>query len=157
MFLWTRKMKFWRFCSKVSPKFGKFWLRMHFWRLLNYFRREFNNFEWKTKLNWKTNMFLIKTPQKVLGTLKMQFQRKWRNFFSKLIFFSPESEVKKNMRTIHKKNKKVARTRRMHICKHCWTFSPEVWTIIDQSPKTILKKSQKKITFLKVLLWTRKL
>ena len=63
-------------------------------------------FAWKTKLNWKTNTFLIKTPQKVLGTLKMQFQRKWRNFFSKLIFFSPESEVKKNMRTIHKKKTK---------------------------------------------------
>ena len=48
----------------------------------------------KSKLNWKTNMFLIKTPQKVLGTLKMQFQQKWRNFFSNLICFSLESEVK---------------------------------------------------------------
>ena len=64
------------------------------------------NFAWKTKLNWKTNTFLIKTPQKVLGTLKMQFQQKRRIFFSKLIFFSPESEVKKNMRTIHKKKRK---------------------------------------------------
>ena len=44
----------------------------------------------------------------------------------------------------------------MHIWKHCWTFSPEVWTIIAQSPKTILENSRK-ITFLKVLLWTSKL
>ena len=41
------------------------------------------NFAWKTKLNWKTNKFLIKTPHKVLGTLKMQLQQKWRNFFFK--------------------------------------------------------------------------
>ena len=44
----------------------------------------------------------------------------------------------------------------MHIWKRCWNFSPEVWTINAQSPKTILKNS-KKITFLKVLLWTSKL
>ena len=53
------------------------------------------NFAWKTKLNWKTNTFLIKTPQKVLGTLKMQSQQKGRNFFSKPIICSLESEVKK--------------------------------------------------------------
>ena len=39
------------------------------------------NFALKTRLNWKTNTFSIKTPQKVLRTLKMQFQQKWRNFF----------------------------------------------------------------------------
>ena len=78
------------------------------------------NFAWKTKLNWKINTFLMKTHQKVLGTLKMQFQQKWRNFFSKLIFFLPESEVKKNMRTIHKKTKKVLRTRRVHVWQRCW-------------------------------------
>ena len=44
----------------------------------------------------------------------------------------------------------------MHIWKRCWNFSPEVWTINAQSPKTILKNS-KKLTFLKVLLWTSKL
>ena len=64
------------------------------------------NFAWKTKLTWKTNTFLIKTPQKVLGTLKMQFQKKWRNFFSKLIFFSPESEVKKKHENHSQKNQK---------------------------------------------------
>ena len=45
------------------------------------------NFAWKTKLNWKTNTFWIKTPQKVLGTLKMQFQQNWRNFPFKTNFF----------------------------------------------------------------------
>ena len=46
-------------------------------------------FAWKTTLNWKTSTFLIKTPQKILGTLKMQFQQKWRNFFFKTnIFFA---------------------------------------------------------------------
>ena len=77
------------------------------------------NFAWKTKLNRKTNTFLIKTPQKVLGTLKMQFQQKWRNFFFKTKIFLPESE-KKYMRTNHKKTKKVLRTRRMHVWKRCW-------------------------------------
>ena len=38
----------------------------------------------------------------------------------------------------------------------CWNFSPEVWTIIAQSPKTNLKNSER-ITFLKVLLWTSEL
>ena len=38
----------------------------------------------------------------------------------------------------------------------CSNFSPEVWTIIAQSPKTNLKNS-KRITFLKVLLWTSEL
>ena len=78
------------------------------------------NFAWKTKLNWKSNTILIKTPQQVLGTLKMQFQQKWRHFFSKLIFLSLESEVIKNMRTIHKKSKEVLRTRRMHVWKSSW-------------------------------------
>ena len=45
------------------------------------------NFAWKTTLNWKTNTFLIKTPQKILGTLKMQFQQNWRNFLFKTIIF----------------------------------------------------------------------
>ena len=44
-------------------------------------------FAWKTKLSWKTNTFLMKTPQKVLGTLKMQFQQKWRNFFFQSYYF----------------------------------------------------------------------
>ena len=44
-------------------------------------------FATKTKLNWKTNMFLIKTPQKVPGTYKKLFQQKWRNFFSNPICF----------------------------------------------------------------------
>ena len=94
------------------------------------------NFAWKTKLYWKTNTFLMKTPQKVLGTLKMQFQQKWRNFFSNLVCFSLEYEVKKNMRIIHKKTEKILRTRRMHVWKRCWNFSPEVRTIIAQSPRT---------------------
>ena len=63
------------------------------------------NFAWKTKLNRKTNTFLIKTPQKVLGTLKMQFQQKWRNFFFKTKIFLPESE-KKYENQSQKKTKK---------------------------------------------------
>ena len=70
------------------------------------FRQILENFATKSKLNWKTNMFSIKSPQNVLGTFKMQFQQKWRNVFSNLICFSLESEVKKNMRTIHKKKQK---------------------------------------------------
>ena len=64
------------------------------------------NFAWKTKLNWKTNTFLIKIPQKVLGTLKMHFQQKWRNFFFKTKFFLPESEVKKKYENQSQKNQK---------------------------------------------------
>ena len=59
------------------------------------FRQISKNFATKTKLNWKTNMSSIKTPQKVLGTFKMQFQQKWRNVFSNLMCCSLESEVKK--------------------------------------------------------------
>ena len=82
-----------------------------------------NNFASKTKLNWKTNMFFIKIPQKVLGTLKMQYQQKWRNFFFKTnIFFAWVRSLKKNMRTIHKKIKKVLPTRKMHVWKRCWNF-----------------------------------
>ena len=39
----------------------------------NIFAGSSTNFASKTKLNWKTNTSLIKTPQKVLGTLKLQF------------------------------------------------------------------------------------
>ena len=70
------------------------------------FRQISKNFATKTKLNWKTNMSSIKTPQKVLGTFKMQFQQKWRNVFSNLMCCSLESEVKKNMRIIHKEKQK---------------------------------------------------
>ena len=34
VFLWTPKMHFWQFCWKLSSKFEKFWLKMHFRRLL---------------------------------------------------------------------------------------------------------------------------
>ena len=36
----------------------------------------------------------------------MQFQQKWRNFFSKLQFFLPESEVKKKHENLSQKNQK---------------------------------------------------
>ena len=55
-----------------------------------------------------------------------------------------------------KENREVLWTRGMQFWQRCWKFSPEVSTIIAPSPKTILEKS-KKITFLKVLLWTSKL
>ena len=55
-----------------------------------------------------------------------------------------------------KKTREVLRTRRMQFAQRCWNFSPEVWKIIAQSPKTILENSRK-IIFLKVLLWTSKL
>ena len=78
------------------------------------------NFAWKTKLNRKTNTFLIKTPQNFSGRLKCNFNKNDETLLSKLIFFSLESEVKKNMRTIHKETKKVLPTRRMHVWKRCW-------------------------------------
>ena len=79
------------------------------------------NFAWKTKLNWKTNTFLIKTPQKFLGTLKMQFQQKWRNFsFKTNTFFAWVRSLKKTWEPFTKKTKKVLPTRRMHVWKRCW-------------------------------------
>ena len=78
------------------------------------------NFAWKTKLYRKTNTFLIKTPQNFSGRLKCNFNKNDETLLSKLIFFSLESEVKKNMRTIHKETKKVLPTRRMHVWKRCW-------------------------------------
>ena len=69
----------------------------------------------------------------------MQFQQKWRIFFFKTNIFLPESEVKKNMKTIYKKTKKVIRTRRMHVWKRCWKIQPEVRTITAQSSKTFEK------------------
>ena len=56
-----------------------------------------------------------------------------------------------------KENREVLWTRGMQFWQRCWKFSPEVWTIIAQSPKKRLKNSQKKITFLTVLLWRSKL
>ena len=80
------------------------------------------NFPWKTTLNWKTNTFLIKTPQNVLGTLKMQVQQKWRNFFFKTnIFFRLSPKLKKTGEPLTKKPKKLP-ARRMHVWKRCGNF-----------------------------------
>ena len=84
VFLWTGEKHFWRFCPKVSPKFEKFSLKMHLWRLLKYFRREFNNFCLRNQTKLKNQHVFDKNSQKILGTLEMQFQQKRRNFFSKL-------------------------------------------------------------------------
>ena len=39
------------------------------------------NFAWKTKLNWKTNKFLMKTPQKFSGRLKCNYNKNDETFF----------------------------------------------------------------------------
>ena len=156
VFLWTRKMDFWRFCSKVSPKFEKFWLKMHFWRLLKKFRREFNQFAWKTKLNWKTNTFLMKTHQKVLGTLKMQLQQKWRNFFFKTnVFFAWVRSLKNQEILSQKKPKKYFG----HV--EC-TFGNAADSFSQSSAQLSLKVqklskiSENMIIILEVVHWTRR-
>ena len=53
-----------------SKSFGSKCIFDNFWSL---FAESSRNFASKTKLNWKTNTFLIKTPQNVVGTLKLQF------------------------------------------------------------------------------------
>ena len=69
------------------------------------------NFAWKTTLNWKTNTFLIKTPQKILGTLKMQFQQKWRNFFfQNYYFFRMSPKLKKHENHSQKNQKRTSDT-----------------------------------------------
>ena len=65
VFLWTSKMPFWQFCWNVSPKFEKFWLKMHFWRLLKYFRREFNKFCLKNQTKPKNQHVFDKNTSKL--------------------------------------------------------------------------------------------
>ena len=49
----------------------------------------------------------MKTHQKVLGTLKMQFQQKWRNFFFKaIIFFRLSPKFKKICENHSQENQK---------------------------------------------------
>ena len=52
------------------------------------FRQISNNFASKSKLNWKTNTFLKKNPQKVLGTLRRHFQQKWNFWFKTNTYFA---------------------------------------------------------------------
>ena len=64
VFLWTCKMPFWRFCWNFSPKFETFWLKMRFWRLLKYFRREFNKCCLKNKTKLKNQQVFDKNSSK---------------------------------------------------------------------------------------------
>ena len=64
VFLWTRKMPFWRFCWKVSPKVEKFLLKLHFSRLLKCFRREFNKFCLKNQTKLKNQHVFDKNSWK---------------------------------------------------------------------------------------------
>ena len=135
MFLWTSKMH-------VDDSVEKF-------------RQSSKSFSWKCKLNWEKNGFFEWNSSKSSRTFRMKLWQNWQNFFSELRFFWLEHEVKWNMTKILQKNREDLSTRRMHFGQRCWTFSPELWTIIDHSPKTSLKISNK-VTFLKVLLWTSK-
>ena len=98
-----------------------------------------------------------KFPQKVHRRLECNIDKTDEAFFSELRFLPLEPEVKLTLTNYCKTNPEVLWTRGMQFWQRCWKFSQEVWTIITQSPKTTLKKPQKKVTFLNVLLWTRKL
>ena len=135
---WTRRKQFWQLC----------------WKLVAGSSRHFAS---KTKLHWKKIVFEQKIPQKVLRRLECNIDKTDEAFFSELRFLSLEPEVKWSMTNYCRTNPEVLWTRGMQFWQRCWKFSQEVWTIITQSPKTTLKKPQKKITFLNVLLRTRKL
>ena len=85
----------------------------------------------------------------------MHFWQNWLKFFSELSFFRSNTKLNKKNKFLQK-NPKFIWTRRIQFWQRCGNFLPDVWTIIAQSPKTLLENS-KKITFLKVLLWTSKL
>ena len=114
------------------------------------------NFAWKTKLNPKTNTFLTKTPQNFLGSLKMQFQQKRRNFFSKLIIFLLESEVKKKIwEPFTKKPKKYFGHVECTFGNAAENFSQRSGQLSLKIQK-LSKKSEKMILILKVVHLTRR-
>ena len=115
---WTRRKQFWQLS----------------WKL---FAGSSRHFASKSKLNLKTkNCFWKKFPQTFLRRLEWNVDKTDKTFFSELRFLSLELEVKWNMTNYCEKNREVLCTRRMQFGKCCWNFSPEVWTIIAQSPKT---------------------
>ena len=61
VFLWTRKMHFWRLCCKIPTKLEKFVLKLH------------------TKL--KKKVFEKNKSSKSSRTFRMQFWQNWRKFF----------------------------------------------------------------------------
>ena len=91
------------FVAKFWTKLEKFWLKYH------------------TKLKKKVFEKII--PQKVLGHLECNFDKTDETFFSEVIFFSLEHEVKWNMTKFCKKNRKYIWTRRMQFWQPCWNFS----------------------------------
>ena len=115
------------------------------------------NFAWKTTINWKTNTFLIETPQKILGTLKIQFQQKWRNFFFKTkIFFclSPKFK-KKTWEPFTKKPKKYFRHVKCTFGNAAEIFSQRSGQLSLKVQK-LSKISENTIIVLKVVHWTRR-
>ena len=67
--------------TMFSSKFSSGHVKCIFDVSVEPFLQILKHFATKSKLNWKTNMFSIKTPQKVLGTFKMQFQQNDETFF----------------------------------------------------------------------------
>ena len=86
----------------------------------------------------------------------MQFQQKWRNFFSKLIFFSPESEVKKKHEN-HSQEKP-----KKYFVHLEGTFGNAAENFNQRSGQLslkiqkLLKISEKMKLILKVVHWTRR-
>ena len=118
---------------------------MHVDDSVEIFRQSSKSFGWKCKLNWKKNRFFEWNSSKSSRTFRMKLWQNWQNFFSELrFFFRSNTKLNETWLKICKKNREDLSTRRMQFGQRCWTFSPEVWTIIDQSPRTSLKPSKKK-------------
>ena len=90
-----------------------------------------------TKLKKKS--FLKKNSSKSFRTFRMQFWQNWRNFFFKTKIFCRSKTKSNETWQNFAKNREVLWTRRMQFGQRCWNLSAEVWRIIAQSPKTILK------------------
>ena len=117
---WTRRKQFWQLCWKLFAGSSRhFCLRI------------------QTEMK---KLFLKKTSSKSSPTFRMQYWQIWRNFFFRTkIYFRSNTKLNETWQNFAKKNREALWTRGMQFWQRCWKFSPEVWTIIAQSPKTILK------------------
>ena len=98
----------------------------------------------------------MKTPQKVLGTLKMQFQQKWRNFFFQSYYFLGLSpKFKKTWEPFTKKPKKSFGHVECTFGNAAENFSQRSGQLSLKIQK-LSKKSEKMILIFKEVHWTRR-